>query len=154
MGRFTKLVDTPEGMATFKAKYRIPENVELQHCKLREWLVINESPGAVIIPMIAFIKGGMEISMGRVTRDFLINFRLSLTQCSPNLFRVLGSVDMINRKMGTNLTCHDVNWVYNCQKGKDTGYYFRCRGPFVRLISCILELNKGMDKDFLIISSE
>ena len=104
--------------------------------------------------MIALIEGGMEILMGRVTRDFLINFRLSLTQCSPNFFRVLGSVDMINQKKGTNLTCHNVNWVYNCQKGKDTGYYFTCRVPSIRLISCILESNKGMDEDFLIVSGQ
>ena len=37
---------------------------------------------------------------------------------------VLGSADKINQKMGTKLTCHDVNWVYNCQKEKETGYYF------------------------------
>ena len=92
--------------------------------------------------------------MGRVTRDFLINFRLSLTQCSPNLFRVLSSVDMINQKMGTNLTWHDVNWSYNSQKGKEIGYYFKCRVPFVRLISCILESNKGMDEDWLIVLGE
>ena len=44
MGRFAKLVDTPEGMAAFRAKYRIPENVELQHCKLGEWLVTKKPP--------------------------------------------------------------------------------------------------------------
>ena len=151
MGRFVRLVDTLEGMAAFRAKYRIPNNVELQHCELGEWLVLNKPPGAVIISMIAFTEGEMEIFMGRVTRDFLINFRLSLTQCSPNLFRILDSVDMINQKMGTNLTWHDVNWVYNSQKGKDIGYYFKCRVPSVRLISCIPELNKGMDEDFLIV---
>ena len=103
---------------------------------------------------VAFIEGGMQISMGRVTRDFLINFRLCPTQWSPNLFRVLGSVDMINKKMETNFTCHDINWVYNCQKGKETGYFFKCRVPLVRLISCVPESNKGMDEDFLIISGE
>ena len=56
--------------------------------------------------------------------------------------------------MGTNLSYHDVNWVYNCQKGKETGYYFKCRVPTIRLISFILDSNKGMDKDFLIISGE
>ena len=96
MGRFAKLVDTPEGMAAFRTKYRILDDVQLQHCELGEWLVMNKPPGAVVIPMITFIKGGMEIPMGRVTRDFLINFRLSPTQCSPNLFRVLSSIDMIN----------------------------------------------------------
>ena len=96
MGRFAKLVDTPEGMAAFRTKYRILDDVQLQHCELGEWLVMNKPPGAVVIPMITFIEGGMEIPMGRVTRDFLINFRLSPTQCSPNLFRVLSSIDMIN----------------------------------------------------------
>lgn len=96
MGRFARLVNTPEGMAAFRAKYRIPDDVLLQHCELGEWLVINKPPGSMIIPVIAFIEGGVEIPMGRVTRDFLINYRLYLTQCSPNIFRVLGSVDMIN----------------------------------------------------------
>ena len=96
MGRFARLVDTPKGMAAFRAKYRILDNVELQHCELGEWLVINKPPSLVVIPLIAFIEGGMEIPVGKVTREFLINFRLSPTQCPPNLFRVLGSIDMIN----------------------------------------------------------
>ena len=104
MGRFARLVDTPEGMAAFRAKYRIPNGVKLQHCLLGEWLVMNRSHKSEVISMIAFIEGEMEIPMGRVTRDFLMNYRLTPTQCSPNVFRVLGNVDMINRKMGTNLT--------------------------------------------------
>ena len=50
----------------------------------------------MVIHMIAFIEGGMQILMGRVTRDFLIAHRLCPTQCSPNLFRILGSVDSLN----------------------------------------------------------
>ena len=61
MGRFARLVDNPEGMAAFRAKYRIPNNAELQHCELGEWLVINKPPGAIVIPMIAFIESGIEI---------------------------------------------------------------------------------------------
>ena len=56
-------------MSTLRAKYRIPENVELQHCKLGEGLV-NKPPKVVVIPMITFIEGGMEIPMGKVTRNF------------------------------------------------------------------------------------
>ena len=113
MGRFAKLVKTLEVMANFREKYRILDGVELKHCELGERLV-SKPPEAIIIPMIAVIEGGMQISMARVTRDFLINFRLCPTQCSPNLFRVLGSIDMINKKMETKFTCHDINWVYNC----------------------------------------
>ena len=151
MGIFARLVDTLEDMAAFKAQYRIPNGVELRHCELGEWLVLNRPFDSIVIPMIAFIEGGIEIPMGRVIRDFLINYRLSPTQCSPNFFRVLGSVDMINRRMGTNLTWHDVNWVYNCQKGKEKNYYIKCKVPSVRLISCMPESNKGMDENFLIV---
>ena len=111
-------------MSILRAKYKIPEKVELQHYKLGKWLV-NKPPELVVIPMIALIEGGMEVPMGKVIWDFLINFRLSSIQCFPNLFRVLGSTDMLNRKMGTYLTCHDMNWVYNCQKGKETSHYSR-----------------------------
>ena len=47
--------------------------------------------------------------------------------------------------MGTNLTYHDENWVYNCQKGKEMA---------IRLISYILDSNNGMDEDFLIVLGE
>ena len=114
MGRIARLIDTPEGMATFRAQYRIPNSVELWHYKLGEWLVLNRLPSLVVILMITFIEGEIEIPIGRVTKDFLMNYRLTPTQCTPNIFKVLDSVDMINRKIGTNLTWHDVNWVYNC----------------------------------------
>ena len=77
MGRFARLVDIPESMATFRAQYRILDSVELQHCEFGEWLVMNRPPSSVVISMIAFIEGGMEIPMGRVTRDFLMNYRLT-----------------------------------------------------------------------------
>ena len=97
-------MDTLEGMAAFRAQYRIPNGVELQHCELGEWLVMNKPLGSIVILMITFIKGRMEISMDRVTRDFHMNYRLTPTQCTLNTFRVLDSVDMINCKMETNLT--------------------------------------------------
>ena len=74
-----------------------------------ECQVMNRPHESVVIPMIVFIEGGMEIPMGRVTRDFLTNYKLTPTQCSPNVFRVLGNINIINQKMGTNLTWHDVN---------------------------------------------
>ena len=101
--------------------------------------------------MIAFIKGEMKLPMGRVTRDYLINYRLTPTQYFPNIFRILRCVDVLNRRMGTNITWHDVNWVYHCQKRETTKYYMKCRVPTIRLISCLPDSSKGMDEDFLII---
>ena len=104
--------------------------------------------------MITFINGGMRILIRRVTRDFFIAHKLCPIQCTPKMFRILGSVDALNKKMGVNLTHHDVNWVYNCQHLKSKGYYLKTRVLKVRLISCLPDTNKGMDQDFLIISGK
>jgi len=79
MGRYTKLVDTLEARAVFRAQYRIPNGVEIWHYKYDEWLVLHIPLESVVIPMIAFNEGRMELPMGRVTRDFLINYKLTPT---------------------------------------------------------------------------
>ena len=104
--------------------------------------------------MIVFIEGGMKIPMGGVTRDYLRAHKLAPTQCAPNMFRILGSVDALNEKMGLDLTHHNVNWVYNLHCLKGQGYYLKSRYPEVRLIQCLLESNKGLNKNFLILSGE
>ena len=104
--------------------------------------------------MIAFIEGGMRIPMGTVTRDYVKAHRLAPTQCASNMFRILGSVDALNEKMGLNLTHHDVNWVYNLHHLKGQRYYLKTRYPEVRLISYLPDSNKGMNNDFLIVSRE
>ena len=56
--------------------------------------------------------------------------------------------------MGLNLTHHDVNWIYNRHHLSRQGYYLKTRYPEVRLISCLPDSNKGMNKDYLIVSRE
>ena len=100
--------------------------------------------------MIAFIEGGMTIPMGTFTRNFLRFFRLSPTQCAPNMFRVLESIEVLNERMNLNLTHHDVNWIYNLHNLKGQGYYLKSRHPEIRLIQCLPISNKGLKEDFLI----
>ena len=102
--------------------------------------------------MIPFIEGGMTILMGTLTKNFLRFFRKSPTQCVPNMFRVLGSIEVLNERMNLNLTHHDVNWIYNLHHLKGQGYYLKSRYPEVRLIQCLLISNKGLKVDFLILS--
>ena len=115
---------------------------------------MKRQEGEVVIPMIAFIEGGMRIPMGTVTRDYFRTHRLAFTQCAPNMFRILGSIGALNEKMGLGLTHHDVNWVYNLHHPKGQGYYLKSRYLEVRLIQCLPDSNKGLNKDFLIVSGE
>ena len=136
MGRSTHLVDTPAGMEGFRALYHIPWGVSLRYYSLGKWLT-HRREREVIIPMIAFIEGGMRLPMGSVTRDYLIAYRLYPYQCAPNLLRVLGSVDTFNEEMGLNLTWHDVVWMYECHLLTDSGYYLKSRSSVVRLVLCL-----------------
>ena len=79
-------------MEGFRAKYHIPQGVSLRYCALDQ-LLTHRNKGEVVIPMTAFIEGGMTLPMGRVTRDYLITYRLCLYQYGPNLFRILDSVN-------------------------------------------------------------
>ena len=93
MGRFKRLVDSEEGMEKLRAKYRIPPSVGIRYAAQGEW-VDDRKIGEVVIPMIAFIEGEMIIPMGALTRNFLRFFRLSPTQYAPNMFRMLGSIEV------------------------------------------------------------
>ena len=133
MGRFKCLVESEEDRERFKAKYRIPPTVGMRYATQGEW-VVDRKTREVVIPMIAFIKGEMTIPMGNIIRNYLRFFRLSPTQCAPNMFRVLGSIEVLNERMNLNLTHHDVNWVYNLHHLTGQGYYLKSRYPEVRLI--------------------
>ena len=108
MGRFKSLVNSEEGLESFRALYRIPLGVGIRYCKEGEWHEKRQGR-EVVIPMIAFIKGGIRIPMGTMTRNYLRAHRLAPTQYAPNVFRILGCVDALNEKMGLGLTHHDVN---------------------------------------------
>ena len=112
MGKFKRLVESKKGMESFRTKYRIPPIVGIRYAAQGEWVGARKTR-KVVIPMIAFIEGGMTIPMGTVTRNYLRFFRLSPIQCALNMFRVLGSIEALNERMNLNLTHHDVNWVYS-----------------------------------------
>ena len=117
-----------------------------------EQIVTNREGGEVIIPMIAFIEGGMTFPIGRITRDYLINHRLCPYQCTPNMFRVIGYIDDLNEHLQLELTWHNIVHLYECHSQADRGFYLKSRSPVVKLISCLPKSNKGMKDDYLIAS--
>ena len=150
MGRFNYLVDSSASMESFRAKYHIPPRVGLQYCPL-DRVLMDRKEGEVVIPMIAFIEGGMMLPMGRITRDYLLNHRLCPHQCAANMFRVLGYVDALNDQMNLGLTWHDVAHLYECHS-LSGGYYLKSQSDEVRLISYLPKSNKGMKVDYLVVS--
>ena len=67
MGRFKKSVESEEVMEKFIADYKIPNTVGLRYCKESDWHIIRQED-EVVIPIIAFLKGGMRLPMRPVVR--------------------------------------------------------------------------------------
>ena len=141
----------PSLIEMFKEKYHIPQEVSIRYCS-PEGLAFDREVGEVIIPMIAFIEGGMTIPIGRITRDYLRAHRLCPHQCTPNFFRVLGAVDALNRHLGLGLTWYDLVHLYEGHQQKGAGFYLKSRSDAIKLISCLPKSNKGMKEDYLIVS--
>ena len=150
MGKFKSLVDSSADMEGFTAKYHIPQGVGLEYCSSNQILTKRET-GQVVIPMIAFIEGGMTIPMGRITRDYLHDHRLAPHQCIANMFQILGCVDAWNEQMNLGHSWHDVVHLYECYCLSES-YYQKSRSEEVRLISCLPKSNKDLKGDYLIVS--
>ena len=54
-------------------RWRIPNTVRLRYCKEGDWHIMRQE-GEIVIPIIAFLEGGMRIPMGPVMRDYLGHF--------------------------------------------------------------------------------
>ena len=80
MGRFKHLVESEEGMESFNTKYNIPPHVGVRYATQEEWFDERKT-GEVVIPMIAFIEGGMTIPMGTLIRNFLRFFKIGRASC-------------------------------------------------------------------------
>ena len=124
MGRFKHLVESPALIEVFKEKYHILQEVSLRYCP-PEGIATDREVGEAIIPMIAFIEGGMTLPMGRVTRDYLHNHKPCPHQCTPNLFRILGAIDALNQHLELGLTWLNVVHMYEGHKQKRAGFYLK-----------------------------
>ena len=131
--------------------FRSPPHVGVRYAVQGKWFD-NRKANEVVIPIIAFIEGGMTIPMGTLTRNYLRYFRLSPTQCAPNMFRVLGSIEALNeREPKPHIPRYKLYLQPTTPKG--AGILFKIqaiRGEVDPVPSRVS--NKGLKEDFLIFS--
>lgn len=144
------MVDTPERLAEFRRKYDFPHEVEVSYCPEFE-VIIFRREGRVVIPLIAIVEGGVRIPMSNLLTNFLCHFK-SISTNAPLTFRIVGSVDTLNKRLGLNFTEHDINYIYSCQESKTSKFYFKIRHGEVRLILGFPDSDKEMEGDYLIMS--
>ena len=151
MGKFKSMVDTPERLAKFRRKYNFLDDVEVRYFS-EDKVIHSRGMGRVVLPLVAILEGGVRIPISDLLTHFLRHFKVFPDQCTPNIFRVISSIDTLNKRLGLNLTKHDINYVYCFQDSKTSGYYFKTRHGEVRLISGLPDTDKETERDYLVIS--
>ena len=151
MGKFKSMVDTPERLMEFRRRYNIPDDVEVRHC-LKSKVILLRREGTVVNPLVAIVEGGVRIPMSDLLTNFLRHFKVFPNQSTPNVFRVVSSVYTLNKRLALKLTEHDINYIYSFQDNKTSGFYFKIWHGEVRLILGLLDSDKEIEGDYLIIS--
>lgn len=112
MGKFRPMVDSPKSFREFRRKYNFPEDVEVRYCSESK-AILSRGEGKVVIPLVVIVEGGVRIPMSGLLTNFLRHFKVCTNQCTPNIFRIVSSVDALNKKLGLRLIEHDINYIYS-----------------------------------------
>ena len=118
------MVDSPKSLKDFRRKYNFLDDVKVRYRPKSE-AILSRGKGRVIIPLVAIVEGGVRIPMSDLLTNFLRHFKVCLDQCTPNMFRIVNSVDTLNKKLKLKLTKHNINYVYSFQDSKTSKYYFK-----------------------------
>uniref|UniRef100_A0A2N9EZX0 Uncharacterized protein n=1 Tax=Fagus sylvatica TaxID=28930 RepID=A0A2N9EZX0_FAGSY len=136
-------------MERFRRHYGVPDDVHLEY---RFWEdAITGEHGDLIIPLVAIIEGGVRFPIDPLLADFLDYFRISPTQISPNIFRIVNGVAELNRRLGFNLTVHDIIATYFLRTTQHEAFSLRPRDVNNTLVNSLLDTNKEMTDDFLLV---
>uniref|UniRef100_A0A2N9FLX9 Uncharacterized protein n=1 Tax=Fagus sylvatica TaxID=28930 RepID=A0A2N9FLX9_FAGSY len=148
-GKLARYVNTPEAMERFRRHYGVPDDVHLAY---RFWEdAITGEPGDLIIPLVAIIEGGVRFPIDPLLADFLDYFRISPTQISPNIFKIVNGVAELNRRLGFNLTVHDIIATYFLRTTQHEAFSLRPRDVNNTLVNSLPDTNKEMTDDFLLV---
>lgn len=145
-GKLAKYINTPEAMAIFYHHYSVPDDVDLEY-KFWENALLGEL-GDLILPLVAIIEGGVRFSMDPLLAHFLDYFNLSLTQISPNIFTIVMGVVELNRRLGLDLTMHDIIATYTLRTSQSEAYSLRPRDVLNTLVNSLPDTNKNMTDDY------
>ena len=148
-GKLARYVNTSQAMAVFRRHYGVLDDVHLEY---RFWEnALTGEPGDLILPLVAIIEGGVRFPIDTLLADFLDYFHLRPSQISPNIFRIVMGVVELNRRLGLNLTVHDIIATYSLRTTQHEAFSLRPRDVNNTLVNSLPDTNKEMTDDFLLV---
>lgn len=109
---FAHLLKTEVTLATFRAIFDIPLDVDIEYC--HEGSIENDRrPQVVFFPLMAILEGGVRFLVDSLLLRALRFYGLCPNQLPPNFYRVVSCISRLNNLYGLHFDYHDINFMYS-----------------------------------------
>jgi hypothetical protein len=138
-----ELCNTPERMATFRAKYGVPDDVALI---LKEEDDLTDGPeDSIMLPVTAISQAGIKFPLNSFLREVLYQLKASTNNATVNTLRILTAIGILKETEGLDFTIFDLFGVYsvNWNRTYERWYLQRLPGDKHDLILGLPDTNKG-----------
>ena len=127
MGYF-HLLSSEASLASFKAAYNVPENVDIAYCHEGD-IDLHRRIGlkTVFFPLMAILEGGVRFPVDPLIIGTLRFYGLCPDQLPPNFYLVVSCVSRLNHIFGLQLNHHDINFIYSLCRNIRSNYYLKTR---------------------------
>ena len=121
---YSHLLSSEASLATFRAAYGIPEDVNIAYCHQGD-IEIQRRCGTNtgFFPLMAILEGVIRFPVDPLAIGTLRFYGLCPDQLPPNFFRVVSCVSRLNQLFGLQLDRHDINFMYSLCGNIDLDYY-------------------------------
>ena len=150
---FSHLLSSKVTLATFRATYNVPEDVDIAYCHEGD-IDIQRRRGinTVFFPLMAILEGGIRFPVDPLAISTLRFYGLCPDQLPSNFYRVVSCVSRLNQLFGLQLDHYDINFMYGLYGKITSNYYLKTKDMRVRLISCLPNSNRNSTGKFVWVS--
>jgi hypothetical protein len=136
--------DHPDRLPAFRAKYEIPDDVEIE---LNFGDRIYYSKEWITVPLMAITEGGLRFPLPKLVRQLLYYYELAPHQVVVNVYRVLSTVAKLAERHRIPVTIYDIMGIYTMGQHKASRrYYFTIRGEYNHLVTDLYDSERWQNE--------